>query len=88
MGPFSARVTYNWRSKYFTGLDRGDEMYVRAFKGLDATVGYAFNEQVNLSVSGMNLLDSEYYAYANTTALPRGVYRTGRKLQATLSFNF
>jgi iron complex outermembrane receptor protein len=88
MGPFSARVTYNWRSKYFTGLDRGDQMFVRAYKGLDATAGYAFNEQVNLSVSAMNLLDSEYYAYANTTALPRGVYKTGRKLQATLSVNF
>lgn len=88
MGPFSARVTYNWRSKYFTGLDRGDMMFVRSYKGLDATAGYAFNENINLSVSAMNLLDSEYYAYANTTTLPRGVYRTGRKLQATLSVNF
>jgi len=87
-GPFSARVTYNWRSKYFTGLDRGDQMYVRAYKGLDATAGYAFSEQVNVSVSAQNLLDSEYYAYANTISLPRGVYKTGRKLQATLSVNF
>lgn len=87
-GPFSARVTYNWRSKYFTGLDRGDQMFVRAFKGLDATAGYAFSENVNLSVSAQNLLDSEYYAYANTTMLPRGVYRTGRKLQATLNVAF
>ena len=87
-GPFSARVTYNWRSKYFTGLDRGDQMFVRAFKGLDATAGYAFSEHVNLSVSAQNLLDSEYYAYANTTMLPRGVYRTGRKLQATLNVAF
>jgi iron complex outermembrane receptor protein len=87
-GPFSARVTYNWRSKYFTGLDRGDQMFVRAFKGLDATAGYAFTENVNLSVSAQNLLDSEYYAYANTTMLPRGVYRTGRKLQATLNVAF
>lgn len=87
-GSFSARVTYNWRSKYFTGLDRGDEMYVRAFKGLDATAGYAFNENVQLSVSAQNLLDSEYYSYANTTMLPRGVYRTGRKLQATINVTF
>jgi len=87
-GPFSARVTYNWRSKYFTGLDRGDQMFVRAYKGLDATAGYAFTENVNLSVSAQNLLDSEYYAYANTTMLPRGVYRTGRKLQATINVSF
>jgi iron complex outermembrane receptor protein len=63
-------------------------MYVRAYTGLDATAGYAFNDRVSLTVSGQNLLDSEYYAYANTVALPRGVYRTGRKLMATLSVDF
>ena len=87
-GPFSARATFNWRSKYFTGVDRGDDMFVKASKTLDATVGYAINQNITMSVSGQNLLDSEYYAYANTTALPRGVYRTGRKLQATLNVSF
>jgi len=87
-GPFSARATYTWRSKYFTGVDRGDNMFVRASDSLDATVGYAVTKNITASVSGMNLLDSEYYAYANTTALPRGVYRTGRKLQATLNVSF
>ncbi|WP_454718037.1 TonB-dependent receptor [Caulobacter segnis] len=88
MGPFSARATFNWRSKYFTGVDRGDNMFVRAQKSLDATVGYAVNQNITVSVSGQNLLDTEYYAYANTTALARGVYRTGRKLQATLNVSF
>jgi iron complex outermembrane receptor protein len=88
MGPFSARATFTWRSKYFTGVDRGDNMFVRASKTLDATVGYAVNQNITVSVSGQNLLDSEYYAYANTTALARGVYRTGRKLQATLNVSF
>ena len=87
-GPFSARVTYTWRSRYFTGLDRGDAMYVREVDTLDATAGYAFSDNVSLTFSGQNLLDSEYYAYANTEALPRGVYRTGRKLMATLSVEF
>jgi iron complex outermembrane receptor protein len=87
-GPFSARATFTWRSKYFTGVDRGDDMFVKASKTLDATVGYAVTKNITMSLSGQNLLDSEYYAYANTTALPRGVYRTGRKLQATLNVAF
>jgi iron complex outermembrane recepter protein len=87
-GPFSARATFTWRSKYFTGVDRGDNMFVRASKTLDVTAGYAVTKNVTASVSAQNLLDSEYYAYANTTALPRGVYRTGRKLQATLNVSF
>ena len=33
-------------------------------------------------------MDAEYYAYANTTALPRGVYRSGRKFLATVNFNY
>ena len=36
----------------------------------------------------MNLTDSEYYAYANTQRLPRGVYRTGRRALASVNVNF
>src|SRR3546814_10904727 len=28
-GPVAIRGTYTWRSKYFTGIDRGDQMYDR-----------------------------------------------------------
>lgn len=87
-GPVAVRATYTWRSKYFTGVDRGDEMYVRPYKSLDVSGTYNFTDNVSLTLAGMNLLDTEYYAYANTTALPRGVYRTGRKFMATMSLTF
>ncbi|MFT4953943.1 MAG: iron complex outermembrane receptor protein [Brevundimonas sp.] len=87
-GPFSARVGYSWRSEYFTGVDRANNMYVDDHENLDATVSWAFNDQVSMTFAGQNLLDSEYYNYADTVALPRGVYRTGRKLMATLAVNF
>lgn len=87
-GPFSARLAYSWRSEYFTGVDRANNMYVADHENLDATASWAFNDQVSFTVAGQNLLDSEYYNYADTVALPRGVYRTGRKLMATLAVNF
>ncbi|MDP3748203.1 MAG: TonB-dependent receptor [Phenylobacterium sp.] len=87
-GPVAVRATYTWRSKYFTGVDRGDEMYVRPYKSLDVSGTYNFTDNVSLTLAGMNLFDTEYYAYANTTALPRGVYRTGRKFLATVSLTF
>jgi len=87
-GPVAVRATYTWRSKYFTGVDRGDEMYVRPYKSLDVSGTYNFTNNVSLTLAGMNLFDTEYYAYANTTALPRGVYRTGRKFLATVSLTF
>src|SRR3546814_1389081 len=34
-GPVAIRGTYTWRSKYFTGIDRGDQMYVRDSANLD-----------------------------------------------------
>lgn len=87
-GPVALRATYSWRSKYFTGVDRGDEMFVRATKSLDLSGTYNFSKNVSLTLAGMNLTDAEYYAYANTPALPRGVYKTGRKYLATINLTF
>ena len=87
-GPIALRATYTWRSKYFTGIDRGDQMYVRDAANVDVSATYNITKEIGLTVSGMNLTDSQYYAYANTQALPRGVYKNGRKLLATINVNF
>jgi len=87
-GPIALRATYTWRSKYFTGVDRGDAMFVRPVETVDVSGTYNFTKNVSLTLAGMNLTDSEYYAYANTPVLARGVYRTGRRYMATVSLNF
>lgn len=87
-GPVALRATYTWRSKYFTGIDRGDQMYVRDTANVDVSATWNFTKEVGLTLSGMNLTDSQYYAYANTQRLPRGVYKSGRKLLATANVNF
>ncbi|NIJ19114.1 iron complex outermembrane receptor protein [Sphingomonas naasensis] len=87
-GPIAIRGTYTWRSKYFTGIDRGDNMFVRDTANVDLSATYNITENIGLTISGMNLTDSEYYAYANTPRLPRGVYRTGRRALASVNVNF
>lgn len=87
-GPFALRGTYTWRSKYFTGVDRGDDMYVRDSANVDVSATYNITENIGITLSGMNLTDSEYYAYANTPRLPRGVYRAGRRAMASINLNF
>jgi len=87
-GPVALRATYTWRSKYFTGIDRADQMYVRDTANVDVSATYNITKQIGLTISGMNLTDSQYYAYANTEKLPRGVYKTGRKLLASVNVNF
>lgn len=87
-GPVALRATYTWRSKYFTAVDRGDNMYVRETDNFDVSATYNFTENVGLTLSGMNLTDAQYYAYANTPSLPRGVYKAGRRFLATVNVAF
>ncbi|TWI05896.1 iron complex outermembrane receptor protein [Luteimonas cucumeris] len=85
---WNVRLNYGWRSDYFTNIDRGDRLYTDKYSSLDGSIGYKFNDTWGLSFDAMNLLDSEYYSYADTRALPRGVYRTGRRYMATIRFQF
>ncbi|GAA4770956.1 TonB-dependent receptor [Stakelama sediminis] len=87
-GPVSVRGTYTWRSKYFTGIDRGDNLFVRDSANVDVSATYNFTKYLGVTLSGMNLTDSTYYSYANTPLLPRGVYKSGRKFMATINVNF
>ncbi len=85
---FSARVTYSWRSRYFTNVDRGDELWVRDYASLDASLAWRFHDHLSITLDAMNLLDEAYHQYATTERLTRGVYRTGRRYMASLRFNF
>ncbi|PZQ28381.1 MAG: TonB-dependent receptor [Stenotrophomonas acidaminiphila] len=91
---FSARVTYSWRSKYYTQVDRGNYLVTDDYDSLDASLSFKINDRLSLGIDGMNLLDTEYYTYAevpgiaNTEKLVRGSYRTGRRYMASLRFQF
>ncbi len=91
---WSARVTYSWRSKYYTQVDRGNYLVTTDYESLDASLGFRINDRLSVTLDGMNLLDSEYYTYAdvpgvaNTEKLVRGLYRTGRRYMASLRMQF
>lgn len=91
---WSARVTYSWRSKYYTSVDRGNYLVTDDYDSLDASINFRINDSLSLGLDGMNLLDSNYYTYAevpgigNTDKLVRGDYRTGRRYMASLRFQF
>ena len=91
---WSARVTYSWRSKYYTQADRGNFLVTDDYDSLDASINLKLTDNLTLGLDGMNLLDSEYRSYAevpgvaNTEKVIRGLYRTGRRYMATLRFAF
>ena len=85
---WTARITYSHRSKYFTNVDRGDNLWTRAYDSVDASVAYNITDNFSVGLEAMNLLDEAYQSYATTERLPRGMYRSGRRYMASLRFQF
>lgn len=91
---WTARATYSHRSEYFTQVDRGNNLVTDGYTSLDANLSFRIDEYMTVTLDGMNLLDSEYYTYAqvagvaNTEKLVRGLYRTGRRYMASLRIRF
>lgn len=91
---WTARATYSWRSKYYTQVDRGNYLVTADYASMDASIGFRVNDYLSLTLDGMNLLDTEYYTYAevpgvaNTEMLVRGMYRTGRRYLLSMRVQF
>ncbi|MGH8446977.1 MAG: TonB-dependent receptor domain-containing protein, partial [Solimonas sp.] len=89
-GPFSARVTYSWRSDYLAGgyVAGAPPVSVDSYSDLGASLGWAFSEHFSLAFDAQNLLDEKYVQYYQTESMPANRYLTGRRYQAALQFKF
>ncbi len=72
---FRARVAYTWRDDYVettSGPGSGSlPVYSKPFGILDASVGYSFNDKIDLSLDASNLLHSVSQTYFGETIRPR-----------------
>jgi TonB-dependent receptor len=58
-GPISARLAYNWRDKFLSGVNRGgsrNPVFFNSFGTLDASVTYEFSERLAFSLEAVNIL--------------------------------
>lgn len=87
-GPFSASLSYGWRSSYLAGgyVAGAPSETVDAWKELDLTAAWKFNDHFSVSFDGLNLLDSTYLGYLGTKAMPVGKYKQGREYLARFHF--
>jgi iron complex outermembrane receptor protein len=85
---WNARITYNWRDKYFTQVSGGRELWTMDYSSMDASVAYKVNNHLTVSLEGMNLLDEKYHSYSGVEQLTRGAYKSGRRYMASLRFAF
>jgi TonB-dependent receptor len=92
-GPFSARIAYNWRAKYVTGVSNFVNVgllpqIVRAYGDLDASLNYNITKNIELSVQGVNLTNSLRYQYWGSQQVPSNCYLDGMTLMASVTLRY
>jgi len=88
-GPVSIRVSYGFRSKYFTSIGRlNASQFTDKYTELDASASYNFTSNLRLTLDASNLLDEKYFAFNGVQAAPIGIYRNGRLYSATVTYKF
>ena len=81
---WNARVTYSYRSAFYSGLDRATAFSQDAAGSLSASLGYQINENLALSLDGRNLNNPKLKYYALNKDQPRSIYENGRQFYLTL----
>jgi TonB-dependent receptor len=59
---FSVRLAYNWRDEFLQNTNRGNfrnPEYVEEYDQIDLSVGYDVNENLSLSLEGINLTEED-----------------------------
>ncbi|MGZ4977456.1 MAG: TonB-dependent receptor [Methylobacter sp.] len=92
-GPFSARVAYNWRDTFLSGISNivgvgALPVYTHGYGWLDASVGYRVNDHFSFTVEGMNLLNTLRRSYYGVETRPQSVWVNDTQVGATMTVRF
>jgi iron complex outermembrane recepter protein len=85
---FNARLNYNYRSEFYSGLDRLTAFSQAAVGNVSASLGYKFNDQVSMSFDALNLNDPTLRYFALNKDQPRSIYQSGRQYYLNLRLKF
>lgn len=92
-GPVSARLAYNWRDKFLTGVGNYSGIgpvatYVKAYGWLDASLIYRLNDKVSFSLEGLNLTRTVRQSYWGIESRPNSTWINDRQIGATATIRF
>ncbi len=85
---FSARVAYNYRSAYYSGLDRSSAFSMDGVGYLSASLAYTFSDNWAVTLDGQNLNNPTLKYYALNTDQPRAFYVNGRQYYLNLRVKY
>lgn len=89
----SARVAYNWRSRFVTGYTSGvgaraNEViptYTAGYGWLDAALNFRLNDRLTLGFEASNLLRTRRWSYFGVETRPQNEWLNDRQLALTLA---
>jgi iron complex outermembrane receptor protein len=85
---FRARVSYNYRSAFYSGLDRSTAFSQDSIGSLAASVAWLVNDNWGVFLDGQNLNDPTLKYYALNTTQPRAFYKNGRQFYLSVRAKF
>jgi iron complex outermembrane recepter protein len=85
---FSARVAYNYRSAFYSGLDRSTAFTQDAVGTWAASLGWTVTNNFSVTLDGLNLNNPTYKYYALGTDQPRAFYKNGSQYYLTARVKF
>lgn len=85
---FSARVSYTYRSAFFSGLDRNSAFSQDEIGSLAASLQYTLNDMFSFSLDGQNLNNPTLKYYSLNKDQPRAFYKNGAQYYFTVRAKF
>lgn len=85
---FSARVSYTYRSAFFSGLDRNSAFSQDDIGSLAASLQYTLNDMFSFSLDGQNLNNPTLKYYSANKDQPRAFYKNGAQYYFTVRARF
>lgn len=84
----NARLAYNYRSSFYSGLDRSTAFYQADTGTLAASVGVKVSDTLSISLDGQNLNNPKLKYYALNKEQPRSIYSNGRQYYLSARVKF
>ena len=83
-----ARLDYNYRSEFYSGLDRLTAFSQAGVGNLSGSVGYRFNDMFSVTFDALNLNNPTLRYFALNKDQPRSIYQSGRQYYLNLRVDF
>lgn len=92
-GPCSARLAYNWRGRFLSGITSvvglgALPVYTDGYGWLDASFGYKVHPGLTVTIEGGNLLRTVRRANFNSGTRPQSLWTNDRQVSVTALFRY